>query len=51
MATPVNGRKSKPQGRGKSDVRSLKRKRDNDEHETLSKAVENLVSIPRATIR
>lgn len=43
MASPAVGRKSKPNGR-KSDVRTLKRKRDTDEYETLQKAVVALVS-------
>lgn len=44
MASSVAGRKSKPSGTAKKDVRSLKRKRDVDEHETLQKGVEGLVS-------
>ncbi|KAE8442557.1 ATP-dependent RNA helicase dbp4 [Mollisiaceae sp. DMI_Dod_QoI] len=42
MASSVVGRKSKPSGRAKNDVRSLKRKRGIEEHETLQKAVEGL---------
>ncbi|TVY31651.1 ATP-dependent RNA helicase [Lachnellula subtilissima] len=43
MAPPTTGRKSKPSGRGgKNDVRSLKRKRDVEDHTKLQKAVEEL---------
>ncbi|KAF8855379.1 DEAD-domain-containing protein [Acephala macrosclerotiorum] len=42
MASSAVGRKSKSSGRSKNDLRSLKRKRDVDEHDTLQKAVEGL---------
>lgn len=49
MPTPAVGRKSKPSGRHKSDAKSLKRKREVDDHEKLQKAVEELVSPPPST--
>ncbi|KAL3427236.1 ATP-dependent RNA helicase dbp4 [Phlyctema vagabunda] len=42
MASVAVGKKSKPQARGKNDEKSLKRKRDVDDHEKLSKAVSEL---------
>jgi ATP-dependent RNA helicase DDX10/DBP4 len=48
MAPPAEGRKSKPKGRPKNDTRSLKRKRDIEDHEKLQKAVEELVSTNRS---
>lgn len=45
MTTSGNGRKSMPFGKRKSDVRSLKRKREVDEHQVLNKNVEELVSL------
>jgi hypothetical protein len=44
MAPTTTGRKRRPSARGKNDVRSLKRKRDVEDHEKLQKAVEELVS-------
>src|SRR6266487_709057 len=44
MPPPAVGRKSKPSGRQKSDAKSLKRKREVDDHEKLQKAVQELVS-------
>jgi ATP-dependent RNA helicase DDX10/DBP4 len=43
MAPPTNGGKFKPFKKNKEDARSLKRKRDVDEHEKLEKAVAELV--------
>jgi hypothetical protein len=43
MATPNAGRKPKSSGRAKNDPRSLKRKRDVDDLESLQKAVDDLV--------
>ena len=43
MASQADGRKSKPPKKAKNISRSLKRKRDVDDHETLQKAIEALV--------
>jgi ATP-dependent RNA helicase DDX10/DBP4 len=45
MAPPTVGRKPKLSGRAKVNMKSLKRKRDIEDHEKLEKAVEELVSI------
>ncbi|PVH82051.1 DEAD-domain-containing protein [Cadophora sp. DSE1049] len=42
MASQADGRKSKPTKRAKNISRSLKRKRDVDDHEALQKAIEEL---------
>ncbi|KAK6583807.1 hypothetical protein PZA11_003537 [Diplocarpon coronariae] len=42
MAAPAEGRRSKPAKRSKNVSRSLKRKRDDDDHEALQKAIEEL---------
>ncbi|TAQ85129.1 hypothetical protein B7494_g6560 [Chlorociboria aeruginascens] len=42
MSPPAVGRKSKHAGKIKGDAKSLKRKRDVEDHEKLQKAVENL---------
>ncbi|KAH6676549.1 P-loop containing nucleoside triphosphate hydrolase protein [Halenospora varia] len=49
MAPSTNGRKSKPSGRSKNDARSLKRKREIEDHETLQKRVDELD--PKAEIK
>ncbi len=43
MASAASGRKSRPPGRGKNESRSLKRKRDVDDHEKLQKQIAELV--------
>merc|ERR1712098_931634 len=49
MASQADGRKSKPAKRAKNVSRSLKRKRDVDDHETLQKAIEELD--PKAEVK
>ncbi|KAF4637725.1 hypothetical protein G7Y89_g341 [Cudoniella acicularis] len=49
MATPSSGRKLKASGRSRNDVRSLKRKREVDDHEALQKRVDELD--PKAEIK
>ncbi|KAH8678717.1 DEAD/DEAH box helicase [Tricladium varicosporioides] len=49
MAPSTSGRRSKPSGRSKNDARSLKRKREIDDHESLQKRVDELD--PKAEIR
>jgi hypothetical protein len=44
MAPPVPGRKVGSSGKGKSEVRSLKRKRATEDYEKLQKGVQELVS-------
>lgn len=44
MAPPAVGRKSKNTNKGKNDARTLKRKRDVEDHEKLQKSVDELVS-------
>ena len=44
MSSSAVGRKSKQQGKPKTNARSLKRKRDVDDHERLEKSVADLVS-------
>ncbi|XMA17807.1 hypothetical protein WAI453_010598 [Rhynchosporium graminicola] len=46
---PANGQKSKPPKKPKNISRTLKRKRDVDDHETLSKAIEELD--PKADVK
>jgi hypothetical protein len=43
MAPPTVGRRHKPAGRSKTNIKSLKRKRDVDDHEKLEKSVAELV--------
>ncbi|KAH7354986.1 P-loop containing nucleoside triphosphate hydrolase protein [Rhexocercosporidium sp. MPI-PUGE-AT-0058] len=49
MASQTDGRKSKPPKKPKNVSRSLKRKRDIDDHETLQKAIEALD--PKAEVK
>ncbi|KAH6723228.1 P-loop containing nucleoside triphosphate hydrolase protein, partial [Leptodontidium sp. 2 PMI_412] len=49
MASQADGRKSKPPKKAKNISRSLKRKRDVDDHETLQKAIEALN--PKAEVK
>ncbi|KAK0119795.1 ATP-dependent RNA helicase dbp4 [Cadophora gregata] len=49
MASQPDGRKSKPPKRAKNISRSLKRKRDVDDHDTLQKAIEELD--PKAEVK
>ncbi|CAG8961632.1 hypothetical protein HYFRA_00006169 [Hymenoscyphus fraxineus] len=49
MASSAVGRKSKLAGRPKQDARSLKRKRETNEHETLEKSIEELD--PKADVK
>ncbi|KAG4443196.1 ATP-dependent RNA helicase dbp4 [Cadophora sp. M221] len=49
MASQADGRKSKPPKKAKNISRSLKRKRDVDDHETLQKAIEALD--PKAEVK
>lgn len=49
MAPPAAGRKFKQSRRPKNDARSLKRKRDVNDHEQLQKAVAELVSLQEFT--
>lgn len=44
MAPPTNGRKFKNTNKVKNDAKSLKRKRDIEDHEKLQKAIDELVS-------
>jgi ATP-dependent RNA helicase DDX10/DBP4 len=44
MPPHTAGRRHKPAGRPKANIKSLKRKRDVDDHEKLEKAVEELVN-------
>jgi ATP-dependent RNA helicase DDX10/DBP4 len=46
MAPASVGRRPKSSGRPKGNIKSLKRKRDIEDYETLQKAVEELVSNP-----
>lgn len=44
MAPPTNGRKFKNTNKVKNDAKTLKRKRDIEDHEKLQKAIDELVS-------
>lgn len=44
MAPPASGRKAKNVSKGKNDAKTLKRKRDVEDHEKLQKSVDELVS-------
>jgi len=50
MAPAASGQKPKSFGKSKSDPRSLKRKRDVDNHEKLQKAVADLVIMPTGNL-